>query len=123
MITASPDTLAERRRAAGAQSIELGDNRARLRSTVQAGGGPIELARRCRSAPLAALVSGQGGGSDGLYLDHGHAARRSTRISMTLSLGVGGRLVRAIHFVRCAGPQQPARLRTSSDRAQSSAET
>ncbi len=50
----------------GAQSIELGGNGARIRSAVQAGGRAIELARRCRGALLAALVSGQGGGPDGL---------------------------------------------------------
>jgi hypothetical protein len=43
---------------------------ARLRSTVQAGGGAIELARRCRSAPFAALVPAQGGGSNGLCEAH-----------------------------------------------------
>jgi hypothetical protein len=56
--------------AAGAQSIELGGNRARLRSTVQAGGRAIELARRCRGAPLAALVPGQGSGSNRLCVGH-----------------------------------------------------
>ncbi len=54
------------RGAAGAQSIELGGNGARIRSAVQAGGRAIELARRCRGALLAALVSGQGGGPNGL---------------------------------------------------------
>jgi hypothetical protein len=39
--------------------IELVENRARLRSTIQAGGGPIELTRRCRGTPLAALVQGK----------------------------------------------------------------
>ncbi len=48
------------RGATGAQPIELGRNRARLRSTIQARGGPIELTRRCRGTPLAALVPGQG---------------------------------------------------------------
>ncbi len=56
-------SLGPDRRAARAQSIELGGNRARLRSTIQAGGGPIELTRRCRGTPLAALVPGQGGRS------------------------------------------------------------
>ena len=37
---------------------------------VQAGGGPIELARRCRGAPLAPLVPGQGGGSNRLCVGH-----------------------------------------------------
>jgi len=55
---------------AGAESIELGGNGARLRSSVQAGGGPIELARRCRSALLAVLVPGQGGGSSRLCVGH-----------------------------------------------------
>jgi hypothetical protein len=50
--------------------IELGGNRARLRSTVQAGGGAIELARRCRSALFAALVPGQGSGSNRLCVGH-----------------------------------------------------
>jgi hypothetical protein len=58
------------RGAAGAQSIELGGNRARLRSTIQAGGGPIELTRRCRGTPLAALVPGQGGRSNRLCVGH-----------------------------------------------------
>ena len=48
------------------QSMELGGNGARLRSTVQAGGGAIELACRCRGTLLEALVPGQGGGSNGL---------------------------------------------------------
>ena len=43
---------------------------ARLRSTVQAGCGAIELARRCRSEPFAALVPGQGGGSNRLCVGH-----------------------------------------------------
>jgi hypothetical protein len=51
---------------AGDQSIELGGNCAWLRSTIQAGGGANGLARRCRSSPLAALVPGQGGGSNRL---------------------------------------------------------
>jgi hypothetical protein len=51
-------------------SIELGGNRARVRSTIQAGGGAIKLARRCRIAPLAALVPGQGGGSNRLCVGH-----------------------------------------------------
>ena len=55
---------------AGDQSIELGGNCARLRSTLQAGGGATELARRCRSTPLAALVPGQGGGSNRLCVGH-----------------------------------------------------
>jgi hypothetical protein len=58
------------RGAAGAQSIELGGNRARLRSTIQAGGGPLELTRRCRGTPLAALVPGQGGRSSRLCVGH-----------------------------------------------------
>jgi sugar phosphate isomerase/epimerase len=33
-------------------------------------GGAIELARRCRSAPFAALVPGQGGGSNRLCVAH-----------------------------------------------------
>ena len=45
--------------AAGTQSIELGGNRARLRSTIQAGGGAIEFAHRCSGTPLAALVPGK----------------------------------------------------------------
>ena len=36
-----------------AQSIELGENCARIRSIVQAGGGAIGLARRCRAARVA----------------------------------------------------------------------
>ncbi len=40
--------------AAGAQSIELGGNGARLRPIIQAGGGAIELARRCRGAARGA---------------------------------------------------------------------
>ena len=55
---------------AGDQSIELGGNGARLRSTIQTGGGATELARRCRGAPLAALVPGQGGGSNRLCVGH-----------------------------------------------------
>ncbi len=54
----------------GAQSIEPGGNCARLRPTVQAGGGATELARRCGGAPLAALVPGQGGGSNRLCVGH-----------------------------------------------------
>ena len=67
------------RGAAGAQSIELGGNRARLRSTVQAGGGAIELARRCRGAPLAALVPGQGGGSKRLCIGRWLDTERQNR--------------------------------------------
>jgi hypothetical protein len=37
---------------------------------VQAGGGAIELARRCRSSLLAALVSGQGSGSNRFCVGH-----------------------------------------------------
>ena len=64
------------RGAAGAQSIELGGNGARIRSAVQAGGRAIEFVRRCRGALLAALVSGQGCGPNGLsvgqWLDAEH---------------------------------------------------
>jgi hypothetical protein len=35
-----------------------------------AGGGAIELARRCRSEPFVALVPGQGGGSNRLRVGH-----------------------------------------------------
>ncbi len=86
MLTANPERLAELRKrlsprgqargdsgapgpdrgAAGTQSIELGGNGARIRSAVQAGGRATEPARRYRGALLAALVSGQGGGPDGL---------------------------------------------------------
>jgi hypothetical protein len=50
--------------------FELGGNRARVRSTIQAGGGAIELARRCRGAPFAAPVPRQGGGSNHLCVTH-----------------------------------------------------
>ena len=46
------------RRQVGAQSIELGGNCARLRPTIQTGGGATELTRRCRNTTLAALVPG-----------------------------------------------------------------
>jgi len=48
----------------------VGGNRARLRSTIQAGVGSIELTRRCRGTPLAALVPGQGGRSNRLCVGH-----------------------------------------------------
>ena len=89
------------RGAAGAQSIELGGNCARLRSTVQAGGGAIKLARRCRSAPLAALVPGQGGGSNRLCIGHRLDAEPSTDISVRLPLEELGRLARS---TRCPAP-------------------
>ena len=54
----------------GAQSIELGGDCARLRPTVQAGGGATELARRCCDAPLTALVPGHGCGSNRLCVVH-----------------------------------------------------
>ena len=48
------------------QGIELAGNGARIRSADQSGGRAIKFARRCRGALLAALVSGQGGGPNGL---------------------------------------------------------
>jgi hypothetical protein len=54
------------RGAAASQSIELGGNGAWLRSAIQAGGGEVELACRCRGTLLEALVPGQGGGPNGL---------------------------------------------------------
>ncbi len=87
--------------AAGAQSIELGGNCARLRSTVQAGGGPIELARRCRGSPFAALVPGQGGGSNSPCVGHWLDTGPPTDISITLSLEERGRLA---HSARCPAP-------------------
>jgi hypothetical protein len=70
---AIPDHLAPIMGRLGLNRSNWGGNRARLRSTVQAGGGAIELARRCRGAPLTALVPGQGGGSNclcvGYWLD------------------------------------------------------
>ena len=39
-------------------------------SADQGGGGPIELTRRCRDTPLAALVPGQGGRSNRLCVGH-----------------------------------------------------
>ena len=62
--------LGPNRGAAGPQSIELGGNGARLRSAVQAGGGAIELACRCRGTLLEALVPGQSGGSNRLCVGH-----------------------------------------------------
>jgi hypothetical protein len=79
---------------AGAQSIELGGNCARLRPTIQAGGWATELARRWRSTPLAALVPGQGCGSNRICV--GHSRRRAaTGISITLSLKGRGHLARS----------------------------
>jgi hypothetical protein len=82
--------------AAGAQSIELGGNRAPLRPTVQAGGGVIELARRCRSAPFATLVAGQVGGSNRLCVAHWLDTDLYEDTSITLSLEERGRLARSI---------------------------
>src|ERR1017187_5587455 len=62
--------------------------------TIQAGGGPIELARRCRGTPLAALVPGQGGRSNRLCVGHWLDTEPETDISMTLSLEERGRLLR-----------------------------
>ncbi len=76
-------------------------NCARLLSTIQAGGGATELARRCRGALLAALVPGQDGGSYRLCVGHWLDAEPSTDISITLSLEWRGRLVRSI---RCPAP-------------------
>ncbi len=70
MLTANSDRLAE----------------VRETSNIQAGGGPIELARRCRGPPLAALVPGQGGGSNRLCVGHWLDTEPSTDISITLSL-------------------------------------
>ena len=71
---------------AGDQSIELGGHRAQFRSTLQAGGGATELADRCRGAALTALVPGQGRGSNRLCVGRRLDARRSTDISIRLSL-------------------------------------
>ena len=60
---AIPDHLAPIMERLGLNAIELGGNRAWLRPNVQAGGGPAELACRCRGTPLASLVPGQGGRS------------------------------------------------------------
>jgi hypothetical protein len=86
---------------AGAQSIELDGNGARLRSTLQAGGGAIEFARRCCRAPLAALVPGQGGGSSRLYVGHWLETEPQTDISISFSLEERGRLAR---LTRCPAP-------------------
>jgi hypothetical protein len=72
-------------RAAGTQSIELGGNRARLRSTFQAGGGAIEFGHRCSGALLAALVPGQGGGSSRFCIDHCLDVQSLTHNSITLA--------------------------------------
>ena len=75
MLTANPERLLELRKRLSnlswfmrclCEKIELGGNGARLRSAVQAGGGAIELACRCRGTLLEALVPGQGGGPNGL---------------------------------------------------------
>ena len=57
-----------------------------LRPNVQTGGGPIELARRCRGTPFEALVPGQGGGSSRLCVGHRPDAEPCTDISIRLSL-------------------------------------
>jgi hypothetical protein len=53
---------------------------------VQAGGAATELARRCRSALLAVLVFGQGGGSNRLCVRHWLDAKPQTDIGIALSL-------------------------------------
>jgi hypothetical protein len=81
----------------------------------------IERARGCRSAPLAALVPGQGGGSKRLCVDHRNDAQPKTHISITLSLGESDRLMRGN---RCAAPSrqdEPFNLRTRTDHAHTSA--
>jgi hypothetical protein len=66
----NPGSPGPNRGQAGAQSIELSGNCARVRPTIQAGGGATELARRCGSALVVALVPGQGGGSNRLCVGH-----------------------------------------------------
>ena len=64
------------------EKIELGGNGARLRSAVQAGGGEIELACRCRGTLLEALVPGQGGGPNVLSVGHRFPAPRHQQTSL-----------------------------------------
>ncbi len=78
--------------------------------TDQAGGGPIELTRRCRGTPLAALVPGQGGRSNRLCVGHWLDTESQTDISMTLSLEERGRLARS---PRCHAPCRQDRANRS----------
>ena len=88
------------------QSIELGGHCARLRSTLQAGGGATELARRCRGATLAALVLGKGGGSNSLCI----AANGSTTSRQRTSRG-------RIHSTNATASRAPLAARRRRDRS------
>ena len=103
--------------AAGAQSIELGGNCARLRSIVQASGGAIRLARRCRRSPLAALVPGQGGGSSRICIGHQLDIGPSKDTSIRLPLKESDRLARSTHCPVPSRQGEPFNLVTSSDHA------
>jgi hypothetical protein len=65
MLTANTDRLAELRKRLANLSWFM-----RCLCEIQASGGTTELARRCRSVPFAALVPGQGGGSNRLCVGH-----------------------------------------------------
>jgi hypothetical protein len=90
---AIPDHLAPIMERLALNRSKLGGNRARVRPTVQAGGGATEFAHRRSRTPLATLVPGQGGGSNRFCVDQCLDAQTLTHISITLSLReCGGRV-------------------------------